>query len=89
MKKVKFKFNQGDVARDKITGFTGVVIARTDYDTGCKHASLQSQDLKDGKPIEWESFDESRLELVESAVEKPLDEDLGGPAPKIKGEPKL
>lgn len=82
---MEFKFKQGETLRDKVTGFQGVVMARTDYFTGCVHCGLCSRTLKDGKPIEWEWFDETRLILV-SDIEKVLREpgqatDVGGMFP--------
>ena len=70
---MEFKFDNGQVLKDKVSGFQGVVVGRTEYDTGCRHYGLQSQELHDGKPVDWEWFDESRLILVagsENVLEK-------------------
>ena len=64
------KFELGDILQDNVTGFKGACLARTEYFTECTHYGLQSQELKDGKPIEWEWFDETRLIKVEGA--KPI-----------------
>lgn len=73
MSNVDFKFGLGEVVRDKVTGFTGVVMSQTKYFTGCKHYGLQSKDLTtDGKVREWEYLDESRLEATGEA--KVIDE---------------
>lgn len=61
---MKLKF--GDIAKDKITGFTGVVIARTMWINNCDRLTLQPREVKDGKPIACSSFDEPNLEFVES-----------------------
>lgn len=59
------KFKLGEVLRDKITGYIGVVMGRTEYMTGCTHYGLLSPELtKDGKIAEYEWIDESRLELT-------------------------
>ena len=59
------KFHLGDVLQDKITGFTGVAMGRTEYMTGCTHYGLLSRDLtKDGKITDYEWIDESRLSKV-------------------------
>jgi hypothetical protein len=58
----------GDVARDTITGFTGVVYADTKFLHGCRRLSLQPQELKDGRPLEGGTFDEPQLELVTARV---------------------
>lgn len=60
----KLKF--GDIAKDKITGFTGVVIARTMWINNCDRLTLQPREVKDGKPIGCAGFDEPNLEFVES-----------------------
>lgn len=61
------KFELGEVLKDKVTGFQGVVMARTEYFTDCIHYGLCSQTLKDGKPIDWEWLDETRLIQVAGA----------------------
>jgi hypothetical protein len=60
----EFIFNMGDKVRDVVTGFTGIVVTRIDYMTGCNHYGVESQ-AKDGsgKP-EYENCDEQRLKLV-------------------------
>lgn len=66
MSTVNFKYNCGDVLKDKVTGLQGVVMVRAEYSTGCHHYGLQSRELASGKSPEWEWLDQSRLELVES-----------------------
>lgn len=61
----EFEFQLGAVLRDIITGFEGVVMVRAEYYTGCIHYGLQSQKLHEGKPIDWEWIDSSRLILAE------------------------
>lgn len=79
---VKFKFDFGDKLRCKITGFEGIVICMTKWQTGCVRYGLKSPQLKDGKPMDVEFFDEPEVELAEPAVIEP-------PAPsKIPGGPK-
>jgi hypothetical protein len=85
-----FKFRLGEHLKDRITGFDGVVIARTEYVHNCSRYMLQPRGLdKDGKSRGYESFDEDQLELmpkkkaqpyvaVGGAVHAP---DHGGPAP--------
>lgn len=55
------KFEFGEVLKDKISGFEGVVMAKCMYFTDCLHYGLCSQTLKDGIPMEWQYFDETRL----------------------------
>ena len=71
---MEFKFEKGEILKDKVTGFQGVVMGRTDYFTDCSHYGLCSQTLsKDGEPIGWHWFDETRLIRIPSA-EKILQE---------------
>ena len=64
--------NLGDRVRDRVSGFTGVVIARTEWLYGCTRFGVQAEELKDGKPIEAEWFDERSLD--------PASPEPGGPA---------
>jgi hypothetical protein len=58
MKKIKL----GDMAKDTITGFTGVVTAITDNLSNCRRYGLQPRETKDGKPIDSRFFDEVQIE---------------------------
>jgi hypothetical protein len=63
-----FKFDLGEVLKDKVTGFEGVVLGRSDYFTGCNHYGLCSRKLdSNGKTIDWEWFDETRMVPVRRA----------------------
>lgn len=71
----------GDLAKDKIIGFTGVVVAETKWLNGCRRVTIQPNKLdKDGNIREPETFDTPQVVVVESA---PLDasEPAGGPKP--------
>lgn len=59
------KIELGSVAKDKITGFKGVVMGRTEYLTGCIQYGLQNQKLIGGQIAEWKWFDEQRLIVVQ------------------------
>lgn len=65
---VVFQYPLGCVLKDCITGFEGVVLGRTEYFTGCKHYGLASRGMKDGKPLDWEWFDESRLTMISRSI---------------------
>lgn len=71
----------GDVAKDSITGFAGVVVARTEWLNGCWRISLQPQGMKDGKPVDSFTFDVEQLELVEARGHQAKKE-TGGPRPE-------
>jgi hypothetical protein len=46
---------------DSITGFSGIVISRTEYLHGCARVGVESDKLRDGKPLEVQYFDEPRM----------------------------
>ena len=74
-----FKHELGAEVKDKITGFKGLVVGRTEYLTGCRRYTLQSRSLgKDGKPQDWLTFDEDQLELSRKAAPKKI-RTPGGP----------
>lgn len=57
----------GDIVTDSITGFTGVAFGRCEYLHGCVKIGVMSRELKDGKPVGDEWFDEQRLAANHSA----------------------
>lgn len=54
----------GSTVSDKITGFSGIVIGKSSYITGCDQYLIQPK-IKDGSFVEGRWIDEGRLELVE------------------------
>ena len=56
----------GDIAKDKITGFEGVITGMASYLTGCEQYCIQPkiQDGNSGNYPEARWFDEGRLEVV-------------------------
>jgi len=62
-----FKFNVGDELKDTITGFAGIVMARTEWLNGCLRYQLQPKKLKDGKMQDEAVFDEQQLVMVKPA----------------------
>ena len=55
----------GSKVRDTLTGFTGIATGRTKWLYGCSRITVEPQELRDGKPIEAQWFDEQRVELIE------------------------
>jgi hypothetical protein len=52
----------GQDAKDTITGYAGIVMAKAQYLTGCNQVLLTPRSLdKDGKRREGEWFDEQRI----------------------------
>ena len=75
----------GDKARDTITGYTGIVIAKTLWLHGCTRLSLQCDKLtKDGGIKKPETFDAPQLVLVKSKAKKEGAHRTGGDKPEIK-----
>lgn len=58
----------GDLVRDSVTGFEGVAVSITRYLQGCRRVGVQSRKLIDGKPGDWQTFDEPQLTVTKSAV---------------------
>ena len=55
----------GCTGRDKVTGFTGLIMGVTQYLTGCSNILLTPTELdKEGKRREGEWFDELRVEVL-------------------------
>lgn len=82
----------GAKARDTITGFTGVVVARTQWINGCVRLTLQATELKDGKPLDLLTFDEPQLALVvdePAPAAAPAGERRGGPQPEPVRQPEI
>jgi hypothetical protein len=64
----KFKYPMNVVAKDSISGFQGVIIARNAHLFGCAQYGLAPQELgSDGSPRRTEYFDESRIEILDDA----------------------
>ena len=78
MKKSTIKL--GDLAKDTITGYKGVVIACTEWINGCVRLTLQAQEMKDGKPVDSCTFDVEQIALVKAGVAGVKDPS-GGPCP--------
>lgn len=78
-----FEFELGQEVKDKITGFAGIVIGRTQWLTNCNTYSIKSKELKDGKPMESVGFDEPSLDLVDPEPIMEESRSTGGPTESI------
>ena len=58
----------GQKAKDKITGFTGILTGKAEYLTGCTQYSIQPDVKESGDFIEARWFDEGRLEIIGSGI---------------------
>ena len=72
----------GDLARDKITGYEGIVISRTEWLNGCVRLGLQAKKMKDGLPLADAVFDVGQLVLVKAGAFDRKPKPTGGPYPK-------
>jgi len=70
-----------DKVKHTITGFVGIVVARTHWLNGNVRFEVQSDVLKDGAPMDSQCFDAHELKLVLRAVVKSGPKDTGGPKP--------
>jgi len=69
----------GKKVRDKVTGFVGVVIARTEWLNGCLRYNVQGPIDKDGKIPESEYIDGDQLEVIEERQQPVSATAVGGP----------
>lgn len=77
---MSFKFSLGEKVKDTVTGFSGIVTARTEWLNGCKRYGVQSQKLKDNKPLDQQWFDEEQLTAAGNGI-KAVQRMTGGPRP--------
>lgn len=84
----KNEIHLGDTAKDTITGYEGVVVARTLWLHGCERITIQSRELKDGKPVDSCTFDVEQVELVQSVRPREVVA-TGGPKPEPVRQPDI
>lgn len=70
----------GQKAKDKITGFEGIIIGKCIYLTGCNQYGLAPA-CKDGEVKATQWFDEGRIEIIGDGVTAPSVQSVvnGGP----------
>jgi hypothetical protein len=56
-----FQFELGDRVKDCISGFAGVIVARTEWLNGCKRYMVQAEQLYEGKPVDPIHIDQEQL----------------------------
>ena len=74
----KEEIRMGMVARDKVTGFTGIVAGISIYLYGCAQLLLTPKCKEDGSYNEGRWFDEARIEYVKEGI---VPEDVQGEKP--------
>ena len=58
----------GKKAKDKITGFEGIITSKHIYLTGCNQYGIQPPIDKDGKVPDKGYFDEGRIEIIGDGI---------------------
>lgn len=61
----------GSKVKDRITGFAGIAIAYTHWLNGCNRVTIQSQDFKDGRPVDPYTCDEQQVIVLARADGSP------------------
>ena len=77
------EINLRDNVKDDITGCRGVLLSITLWSNGCVRLGVQPRELKDGKPVEMQTFDIEDIVLLEKDNKKPTKKASrsGGPKP--------
>ena len=73
-----FEFKLGDKVKDYVTGFTGVVVGRTEWLNGCIRYAVQPTTLKDGAPQDVQHIDEQQILIVKPKTKKTVQKRTGG-----------
>lgn len=58
----------GAEAKDKVTGFKGIITGRSIWMYGCDQYCLTPPVDKDGKMVDGKWFDEARIEVVGNGI---------------------
>jgi hypothetical protein len=78
---IVFPVSPGDEVRDSLSGFTGIVVALTQWFNQCQRATVQPPLDKDGKIPPAEAFDVEQLEVTFPNKVRPK---LFAPAPVVE-----
>ena len=68
----------GKKAKDKITGFEGIITAKVEYLNGCVQYCIKPKAMIDGKMPAGEYIDEGQIEVIKDAIEH-NPKKVGGP----------
>lgn len=64
-----FVYELGKLAKDKVTGFKGIIVGRIEYLFGCNQYGLLPQKIKeDGDVINCQYFDEGRIVILGKGI---------------------
>ena len=73
------QINLGDRVKDRITGYQGIVVAITYWLNKCTRITVQSEKLKDEKPVDSSTFDDTDVVFVNHGLNVPAKRKTGGP----------
>ena len=79
---LKNEIKLGQKVKDRVTGFTGIVISKLEYLNGCIQLGVKPNKLKDGETLEAEYVDIEQMDVVGNGINKPekkQKEATGGP----------
>lgn len=79
-----FKFNNGDRVSDKVSGFTGIIVARSEHLNGCIRYGVSAEKVKEGGSHDPTWFDEQQLNLKKASAIKVVPMRTGGPRPDAR-----
>ncbi len=69
----------GQTVEDTVSGFKGVVIARTEWLNGCTRICVQPRVNEKGELPDAKDFDEPQLRVMDEAAHRRGSVDTGGP----------
>lgn len=77
---MSFKYDLNIEVKDVVTDFTGIIMGRTEYNTGCNQYGVCPRKLKkDGSTPDWHWFDETRIKPTGKKIK--IVKANGGPHP--------
>lgn len=81
----------GDVAKDTISGFDGIVVCVSEWLYGCRRVTVQPRGMHEGQPIDNKTFDSDQLVVLKPRAKEEPDASgfTGGPriAPTPHADP--
>lgn len=66
----EFKFKNGDVVREKVTGFKGIITGSVYYLTGCSQYLVTAKQKDEFSEAVTVWYDEGRLEYIKEGINK-------------------
>jgi hypothetical protein len=79
----------GKKAKDKVTGFEGIITSEHNYLTGCTQYGLQGTVGSDGKIPKIEYLDKVRLEIIGEGIDPILVNNLDDPGCDFREHPEV